>query len=154
MSAVHAGGHLELLLVEDNAADVRLVREGLSVFGSKYQLNVVSDGEAAIDYLKRRGKYSVAARPSLVLLDLNLPKKDGLEVLREVKGDPNLKRIPVMVLTSSNSERDVTAAYELGANSYVRKPGTLDEIYGIMRSIYDFWVCRVVLPDFDQPEQS
>jgi two-component system, chemotaxis family, response regulator Rcp1 len=152
MSGVHAGGQLELLLVEDNAADVRLVREGLSVFPSKYHLTVVSDGEAAIDYLKRRGKYSVAARPSLVLLDLNLPKKDGLEVLREVKSDPNLKKIPVMVLTSSNSERDVTAAYELGANSYVRKAGTLDEIYGIMRSIYDFWVCRVVLPDFDQTE--
>jgi CheY-like chemotaxis protein len=150
MSGAHLAGRLELLLVEDNAADVRLVREGLSVFESKCNLNVVSDGEAAIDYLKRRGQYSVVARPSLVLLDLNLPKKDGLEVLREVKSDPSLKRIPVMVLTSSRSEHDVTAAYELGANSYVRKAGTLDEIYGIMRSIYDFWVCHVVLPDFEQ----
>ena len=82
-----------------------------------------------------------------MILDLNLPKKDGLEVLREVKGDPKLKQIPVMVLTSSNSERDVHAAYELGANSYVRKASALDEIYAIMRSVHDFWMCLAVLPD-------
>jgi chemotaxis family two-component system response regulator Rcp1 len=149
MTGSHLGRPLELLLIEDNAADIRLLKEGLSVFQSEFHLSVVSDGEAALDYLKRRGKYKNAGRPSLVLLDLNLPKKDGLEVLREMKSDPSLKRIPVLVLTSSNSEGDVNAAYDAGANSYLRKAGALDEIYAIMRSIHDFWMSLAVLPKSD-----
>ncbi len=152
MTGIHPGRPLELLLIEDNAADIRLVKEGLSLFQAEFNLTVVSDGEAAVDYVKRRGRYASAKRPSLVLLDLNLPKKDGLEVLREIKSDPDLRRIPVTVLTSSNSEEDVNAAYDLGANSYLRKANALDEIYGIMRGIHDFWMCLAVLPQSNSPD--
>src|SRR3977135_1830695 len=114
-------GNIEVLLVEDNAADVRLIKEGMTAVKSKCRLSVVSDGEEALEFLRRKGRHADAPRPTLMLLDLNLPRKDGLEVLQEMKTDPLLKRIPVMVLTSSSSVRDVNSAYDLGANSYLKK---------------------------------
>jgi two-component system, chemotaxis family, response regulator Rcp1 len=139
-------GNIEVLLVEDNAADVRLIREGMTVVRSKCRLSVVSDGEEALDFLRRKGKHLEAPRPSFMLLDLNLPRKDGLEVLQEMKADPLLKRIPVMILTSSSSTRDVNSAYDLGANSYLKKAGALDEIYDLMRSIEHYWLQLSALP--------
>lgn len=139
-------GSIEVLLVEDNAADVRLIREGMTVLKSNCRLSVAGDGEEALDFLYRRGKHANAPRPTLILLDLNLPRKDGLEVLEEIKMDSSLKRIPVMVLTSSSSMRDVNSAYDLGANSYLKKAGALDEIYDLMRSIEHYWLQLSALP--------
>ena len=139
-------GIIEILLVEDNAADVRLIKEGMTVMESACRLSVASDGEEALDFLHQRGRHGAAPRPSLILLDLNLPRKDGFEVLEEIKATTSLKRIPVMVLTSSSSMRDVNGAYELGANSYLKKTGALDEIYDLMRSIEHYWMKLSVLP--------
>jgi chemotaxis family two-component system response regulator Rcp1 len=139
-------GNIEVLLVEDNAADVRLIREGMTVLESNCRLSVAGDGEEALDFLYRRGKHATAPRPALILLDLNLPRKDGLEVLEVIKMDSSLKRIPVMVLTSSSSMRDVNSAYDLGANSYLKKAGALDEIYDLMRSIEHYWLQLSALP--------
>jgi two-component system, chemotaxis family, response regulator Rcp1 len=138
--------NIDVLLVEDNAADVRLIREGIAALESKCRLSVVGDGEEALDFLRRRGKHAAAPRPTLMLLDLNLPRMDGLEVLQIMKSDPALKRIPVMILTSSSSVRDVNSAYDLGANSYLRKTGALDEIYDLMRSIEHYWLQLSALP--------
>jgi chemotaxis family two-component system response regulator Rcp1 len=138
--------NIEVLLVEDNAADVRLIKEGMTVLKSRCRLSVVGDGEEALDFLHGYGKHSQAPRPTLVLLDLNLPRKDGLEVLQEMKSDPMLKRIPVMVLTSSTSSADVNTAYDLGANSYLIKAGALDEIYDLMRGIEHYWLKLSALP--------
>jgi len=139
-------GSIDVLLVEDNAADVRLIREGMKVLRSNCRLSVAGDGEEALDFLYRRGKHTNAPRPTLILLDLNLPRKDGLEVLEEIKMDSSLKRIPVMVLTSSSSMRDVNSAYDLGANSYLKKAGALDEIYDLMKSIEHYWLQLSALP--------
>jgi chemotaxis family two-component system response regulator Rcp1 len=139
-------GNFEVLLVEDNAADVRLIKEGMTAVKSKCRLSVVSDGEEALEFLRRKGRHANAPRPTLMLLDLNLPRKDGLEVLQEMKADPLLKRIPVMVLTSSSSVRDVNSAYDLGANSYLKKAGALDEIYDLMSSIEHYWLQLSALP--------
>jgi two-component system, chemotaxis family, response regulator Rcp1 len=136
----------EILLVEDNAADIRLIREGMTVAKTNLRLSVVGDGEEAMEFLHRRGRYPGVPRPALVLLDLNLPRKDGLEVLQEMKSDPSLKRIPVLVLTSSSSVRDVNKAYDLGANSYLMKAGALDEIYDLIRSIEHYWLRLSALP--------
>jgi len=139
-------GHVDVLLVEDNAGDVRLIQEGMKVMHSKCRLSVVGDGEEALEFLRRRGKHAGAPRPALVLLDLNLPKKDGMEVLMEIKNDPFLKRTPIMILTSSGADRDVNRAYELGANSYLRKAESLDGIYDLMRSIEHYWMNLSALP--------
>lgn len=139
-------GNIEVLLVEDNPADVRLIREGMTVLPSDFKLSIARDGEEALDFLYRRGIHEFAPRPALILLDLNLPRKDGFEVLEEIKKDSSLKRIPVMVLTSSSSMRDVNNAYDLGANSYLKKAGALDEIYDLMRSIEHYWLRLSVLP--------
>lgn len=139
-------GNIEVLLVEDNPADVRLIREGMTVLPSDFKLSIARDGEEALDFLYRRGIHEFAPRPALILLDLNLPRKDGFEVLEEIKKDFSLKRIPVMVLTSSSSMRDVNNAYDLGANSYLKKAGALDEIYDLMRSIEHYWLRLSVLP--------
>jgi CheY-like chemotaxis protein len=139
-------GQVDVLLVEDNAGDVRLIQEGMKVIHSRCRLSVVGDGEEALEFLRQRGKYAGAARPALMLLDLNLPKKDGMEVLMEVKNDPFLKRMPVMILTSSGADRDVNMAYELGANSYLRKAESLDGIYDMMRSIEYYWMNLSALP--------
>lgn len=137
---------VEILLVEDNRADVRLLMEGLAAARSRHRLSVVEDGEEALEFLYRRGVHAAAPRPDLVLLDLNLPRKDGNEVLRQIKSDPGLRRIPVVVLTSSRSERDVNTAYEYGANSYLRKPTDLKDIYDLTRTIEHYWLNLCVLP--------
>lgn len=137
---------IEILLVEDNPADVRLTREALKEAKVRNQLHVVEDGVAAMEFLNRQGEYADAPRPDLILLDLNLPKKDGREVLEEIKQDDALKRIPVVVLTTSQAEEDIVKTYNLHANCYVTKPVDLDQFITIVRSIEDFWLTIVKLP--------
>jgi CheY-like chemotaxis protein len=136
-----------LLLVEDSEADIRLAREALSEYRVVHHLHAVSNGEDAIAFLRRTGRFADAPRPSLILLDLNLPRKDGREVLTEVKADDDLKNIPVVVLTSSRAEADVARSYALHANCYIVKPVTFDTFVEIMRRIGDFWFTVVRLPD-------
>ena len=137
---------IEILLVEDNPADVRLTREALKEGIIVNNLSVVHDGVDAMAFLRRQGKYALAPRPDIILLDLNLPKKDGREVLAELKEDPNLRRIPVVVLTTSKAEQDILKAYDLHANCYVTKPLDLDEFMILVRSIEEFWLAVVRLP--------
>jgi two-component system, chemotaxis family, response regulator Rcp1 len=137
---------IEILLVEDNPADVDLTQETLAYAKIRNRLHVVNDGEAALAFLRRQGRYSEAIRPDLILLDLNLPRKDGREVLAELKADPELKGIPVVVLTSSDAEKDVVRSYDLGANCYVTKPVDLDQFASVVRTIEDFWFIVVKLP--------
>ena len=136
----------EILLVEDNAADVRLMREIFSECHIQNNLRVVHDGEQALHYLHREDQYGNAPRPDLVLLDLNLPKCDGRAVLRDIKNHASLRRIPVIVLTTSMAEEDVTHAYDLHANGYILKPLDLDEFVRVMRQIEEFWLNAVRLP--------
>ena len=137
---------IDILLVEDNPADVRLTREALKEGKVENQLNVVQDGVEALAYLRKQGKYREARRPGLILLDLNLPRMDGREVLREIKGDEQLMTIPIIVLTTSTAEQDVAGSYGLHANSYVTKPVDLDKFIAVIRSIEDFWLTSVTLP--------
>lgn len=146
---VAAGGYtrpIEVLLVEDNPGDVRLTQEALKEGRIMNHLNVVQDGVEAMDFLTRRGKYENSPRPDLILLDLNLPKKDGGEVLQEIKNDPELRRIPVMVLTTSSAEKDMQKAYDLHANCYITKPVDLNQFLEVVRSIEHFWFHIVTLP--------
>ena len=137
---------IEILLVEDNPGDADLAREALE--GSKFHniLNVVDDGEKAMAYLRRDGLYTEVSRPDLILLDLNIPKKDGRQVLAEIKEDDNLKRIPVVILTTSRAEEDVIKSYNLHCNCYITKPIDLKQFLSVVRSIEDFWLSIVVLP--------
>jgi CheY-like chemotaxis protein len=137
---------IEILLVEDNPGDADLAREALE--GSKFNniLNVVDDGEKAMAYLRRDGLYPEVSRPDLILLDLNIPKKDGRQVLAEIKEDDNLKRIPVVILTTSRAEEDVIKSYNLHCNCYITKPIDLNQFLSVVRSIEDFWLSIVVLP--------
>jgi CheY-like chemotaxis protein len=128
-----------ILLVEDNEADERLAREALSEYRVVHQLHAVSNGEDAMAFLRQEGRFADAPRPSLILLDLNLPRKDGREVLADIKEDPQLRGIPVVILTSSSAEADVVRSYNLHANCYVVKPVTFDNFVSIMRAIGDFW---------------
>jgi two-component system, chemotaxis family, response regulator Rcp1 len=137
---------LRILLVEDNPADVRLTEEVLSEVAIPSELTTVSNGENAIACLRREGSFAGAVLPDIILLDLNLPKKDGREVLAEIKGDPALKSIPVIVLTTSRAEQDVRAAYDLHANCYIVKPLDLDQFLSVVRSTVDFWFNIVCLP--------
>ena len=137
---------LEILLVEDNPGDVRLTREALKEGRVLVNLTVARDGAEALDILNRRGQFASTPRPDLILLDLNLPKKNGREVLFEIKADDQLKRIPVIVMTTSKAEQDVMRAYNLNANCYVTKPVDLDEFLRVVRSIEDFWLTIVTLP--------
>jgi CheY-like chemotaxis protein len=139
-------GSIEILMVEDNPGDVRLTQEALRAAKMLNNLHVVEDGEAALDYLYQRGQYAMAARPDLVLLDLNLPKKDGREVLAVIKSDDMLKSIPVVVLTTSHAEADILRAYNLNANCYVTKPVDFKRFTEIVRTIEDFWLTVVTLP--------
>ena len=139
-------GTLEILLVEDNPADARLTREVFEGGRLSTHLNVVSDGEQALEFLRRQGIYETAPRPKLVLLDLNLPRKDGREVLEELKADRALCRIPVIVLTTSAAQTDIMRAYELQANCFITKPLDLDEYFAVVRSIEDFWLATARLP--------
>lgn len=137
---------VEILLVEDNQADVRLTREALKDAKVANNLNVVNDGEQALDYLNRRGRFADTTRPDLILLDLNLPKLDGREVLASIKADSDLRRIPVVVLTTSSAEEDILRSYDLHANCYVTKPVEFDSFLKIVESIDDFWLSIVRLP--------
>ena len=144
--AVRQKKPINLLLVEDNPADVRLTEEALKEGSISVSLSVASDGVEAVDFVFRRGKYANAPRPDLILLDLNLPRKSGREVLSEIKGDPDLKRIPILVMTTSTAEQDVARAYSLNANCYIAKPLELAEFIGVVQSIEDFWMTRASLP--------
>ena len=137
---------LEILLVEDNPGDVLLTKEALKEGRVSYTLSVVGDGVEALAFLRRLGEYGAARRPDIILLDLNLPKKSGREVLQELKDDPELKRIPVVVLTTSNAERDVLGMYDLHANCYITKPVDLDQFIRVIQSIEQFWLAIVTLP--------
>jgi CheY-like chemotaxis protein len=137
---------IEILLVEDSPGDVTLTIEALRDAKVANNLHVARDGEEALRFLRREGAYADRPRPDLVLLDLNMPRKDGREVLAEMKADPVFKRIPVVVLTTSQSEDDVAAAYNLAANCYVAKPVDLDQFLGVVRAIDDFWLSLVKLP--------
>ncbi|MFL5537873.1 MAG: response regulator [Longimicrobiaceae bacterium] len=137
---------VEVLLVEDNPGDVRLTREALKDGKVSNHLSVAPDGVEALRFLRREGPYADAPRPDVVLLDLNLPKKDGRQVLQEMKADPALRTIPVVILTSSDAERDITAAYELQASCYITKPVDLDQFITVVKSIEDFWFSIVKLP--------
>ncbi len=140
------GKPIDILLVEDNPGDVMLVEEVLSDSKVWNRLHVVSDGEQAMEFVRRQGKHAGAPRPDIILLDLNLPKKSGREVLREVKTHPDLKTIPVVVLTSSKSDDDVVKSYELHANAYILKPVDFHQFMKVMRAIEDFWFVTVKLP--------
>jgi len=137
---------IEILLVEDNPADVRLTKEALKSGKILHSLSVVGDGVEALAFLRRQGKYKDARRPDLILLDLNLPKKGGREVLEEIKSDDELKSIPVVVLTVSKAEEDVLKTYRLHANCYITKPVDLDQFISVVQSIEDFWFSIVQLP--------
>lgn len=137
---------IRILLVEDNPGDVRLTKEALKEAKMKNQLAVVDDGVEAMAYLRQEGEYKEVLRPDLILLDLNLPKKDGRQVLQEIKLDPELKRIPVVILTTSQAEEDILRSYDLHANCYVTKPVDLDQFINIVKSINDFWFTIVCLP--------
>jgi two-component system, chemotaxis family, response regulator Rcp1 len=146
LSANGIDGTVEILLVEDNPADARLTREVFEGGRLSTHLNVVADGEQALAFLRREGPYAEAPRPKLVLLDLNLPRKDGREVLDELKSDPTLARIPVIVLTTSAAESDILHSYDLQANCFITKPLDLDEYFSVVRSIEDFWLTTARLP--------
>lgn len=137
---------VEILLVEDNPGDARLTKEALKDGKVYNRLTVVPDGVEALAYLRREGQYAGAAQPDLILLDLNLPRKDGREVLEEIKADDGLKRIPVVILTSSSAEQDVLKSYGLHANCYVTKPVDLDQFMAAVKAIEDFWLTVVTLP--------
>ncbi len=137
---------VRILLVEDSAADVRLTREALREAKVLNELHVVRDGVQALDFLHRRGPYADAPRPDLVLLDLNMPRKDGREVLAEMKSDAHLRAIPVAVLTTSALDADVLESYELGANCFITKPVDIEQFLGVVRSVEHFWLGLVQLP--------
>ncbi|MBP1624693.1 MAG: two-component response regulator [Acidobacteria bacterium] len=137
---------IEILLVEDNPGDVELTREALDMAKVANRLHVVDDGADAVDFLFRRGRYANALRPDIIFLDLNLPKKDGRQVLSEIKADPSLAQIPVVVLTTSQAEEDILRAYQLHANCYVTKPVDFNQFLHIVSTIEEFWLSVVKLP--------
>ncbi|MBB5462414.1 CheY-like chemotaxis protein [Paraburkholderia sp. MM5496-R1] len=137
---------VHILLVEDSPTDVMMTREALEYYKVLNPLHVAEDGVAAMEYVRREGKHSAAPRPGLIILDLNLPKKSGREVLKELKADPELMTIPVVVLTTSKSEEDVARTYGLHANCYITKPVDFAKFADVVRSIKDFWFSVVTLP--------
>ena len=143
---IESGRPVEFLLAEDNPGDVRLTKEALRDSKVLNNLNVVQDGVEALAFLHHEGKYADAPRPDVVLLDLNLPKKDGRQVLEVIKSDPALKRIPVVIITSSEAEQDIMRTYDLHANCYVAKPVDLDQFIKVIQSIENFWLTIVKLP--------
>lgn len=146
MSSQAFGRPVEILLVEDNPGDVRLTQESFKESKVRNTLHVVRDGVEALAFLRGGGEYADAPRPDLILLDLNLPKKDGREVLAEIKEDPDLKRIPVVVLTISKAEEDILKSYNLHANCYITKPVDLEQFYKIVKAVEEFWFTIVKLP--------
>jgi two-component system, chemotaxis family, response regulator Rcp1 len=146
MNGDNTTNSLEILLVEDNPGDARLARQGLRQCKIPNNLNIVDDGVKAMDFLHRHRDYATAPRPDLILLDLNLPRKDGREVLREIKEDAGLKMIPVVILTTSRADEDINKTYSLHANCYVTKPLDLQQFLEVVKSIEDFWFSTVSLP--------
>ncbi len=146
MSVETVEKHKIIFLVEDNKADIRLIQEALKNSLVPYQVVSIRDGMGAMAYLRREGEYVEALRPDLILLDLNLPKKDGREVLAEIKTDPKLKRIPVIVLTTSKHEEDISQSYELHVNCYITKSRNLSDLFKIVKVIEEFWLQTVTLP--------
>ncbi len=146
MSGESNGSLVEILLVEDNPGDVRLTQEAMTDGKMRNNLSVTRDGVEAMAFLRQEGEFKDAPRPDVVLLDLNLPKKDGREVLAEIKADPDLRRIPVVVLTSSKADEDIINSYDSHANCYVTKPGDLEQFIDVVKSIEGFWVQIVKLP--------
>ena len=144
---VPVGRAIEILLVEDNPGDVRLTIEGLNEGKVRNNLHVARDGVEALEFLRRQGRFADAVRPDLILLDLNLPRMDGREVLGEIKSDPDFKTIPVVVLTTSRAEQDILHSYQLQANCYITKPVDLEQFITVVRSIEDFWLTIVTLPN-------
>jgi len=149
---------LEILLVDDSPGDVELVEEAFKEWRLVNRLSVTEDGEDAMKFLRHESPYEEAPTPDLILLDLNLPRKDGRQVLKEVKGDPTLSRIPVIVLTTSEAEQDILRAYELHANCYLTKPVHMDDFFRKIQAIEDFWLTLVRLPPKNHadcaPEES
>jgi chemotaxis family two-component system response regulator Rcp1 len=137
---------IDILLVEDNPGDVRLTREALKEGKVINKLNVVGDGIEALAYLRHEGRFAKLPHPDLILLDLNLPKMDGREVLEKIKTDPKLRRIPVVILTTSKSEEDIIMSYDLHANCYITKPVDLDQFITVVMAVEDFWFTIVKLP--------
>ena len=146
MDIMEIGKPIEILLVEDSPSDVRLTIEALKDAKVRNHLSVASDGVEAVAFLRKVGKYADAPRPNLILLDLNLPKKDGREVLGEIKQDENLKAIPVVVITTSKSDEDILKSYNLHANCYITKPIDLEQFMIVVRAIESFWLTIVQLP--------
>jgi CheY-like chemotaxis protein len=137
---------VDILLVEDNPGDVRLTQEAFRDSKLPVKLNVVMDGEDALNYLYCRPPYEGATRPDIILLDLNIPKKDGREVLSEIKNDSSLKYVPVVVLTTSNAEQDIVRTYNLNVNAYINKPVDFDKFFDIVQKIEEFWLMTAILP--------
>ncbi len=135
-----------ILLIEDNIGDIRLIQEVLKDSSVFQEILTVRDGMDAMAFLRRKGEYQDAPRPDLIVLDLNLPKKDGREVLAEIKNDPNLRRIPVVVLTTSRNEDDIVRSYDLHANCYITKSRNLKDLFRIVKGIEEFWLTTVTLP--------
>ena len=146
MPELRSSRPIEILLVEDDPGDVLITQEAFSDYRIANRLTVVSNGEDAIAYMRKQGRFAGVATPDLVLLDLNLPRRDGREVLRDMKEDAELRRTPVVVLTTSEAEEDVIAAYDLHANAYVRKPVDFDQFVAAVRAIDDFFITVVRLP--------
>lgn len=141
---------IDILLVEDNPGDVRLTMEALKEAKVQNRLNVAWDGVEAMAYLRQEAPYTGVSRPDLILLDLNLPKKDGREVLAEIKQDSSLRRIPVVILTTSEADEDILRSYDLHANCYIAKPVDLEQFMKVVKSVEDFWLTIVKLPPDDQ----
>lgn len=137
---------VDILLVEDNPGDVRLTQEAFRESRMPVKLSVVMDGEDALNYLYRRPPYENVTRPDIILLDLNIPKKDGREVLSEIKNDLSLKYVPVVVLTTSNAEQDIVRTYNLNVNAYINKPVDFDKFFDIVQKIEEFWLMTAILP--------
>jgi chemotaxis family two-component system response regulator Rcp1 len=136
----------EILMVDDNPADIDLTSEVLAQSKGHFHVNAVNDGAEAISFLRRQGKYAKAPVPDLVVLDLNLPRKDGCEVLSNIKADPALAKIPVVIFTTSQANSDIARSYKLGANCYLKKPGNLPEFIAVVQSMAEFWLGFVSLP--------
>lgn len=150
MKTVPSRKIVQILMVEDNPGDVRLTREALDGAKVRNQISVAQDGVEALSFLRKEGKYANTPHVDLILLDLNLPKKDGREVLAEIKADENLRRIPVVILTSSQAEQDIVNAYDLHANAYISKPVDLEQFLQVVGAIENFWLEIVNLPSEDK----
>lgn len=139
-------GKLEILLVEDNLGDMRLIEEAMKIGGMEYNMNSVRDGEEAIEFLHKKGRYNNATLPDIILLDLRLPKKSGYEVLEEIKSSSKLKHIPVIILTSSNYQEDIDKTYKMNANCFITKPIEYEKLMFTIKSIKEFWTTIASLP--------